>query len=180
MDTNLFHSLEGENIYFKPLSINDAQEVHSYASDKEVSRFIGWPLMNSLNETSNYIEEMLRREKAVTHIYASVALKSTHAIIGTAMIFNFNREAKHAEIGYVFHSDYWGKGYGTETVTLLDNFAFNSINLHKIHAHVVDTNFGSVRVLEKNGFKLEGRLKDHHFIEGKYYDGLLFGKLQSN
>ena len=176
MSTSLFHGLKGENIYFKPLSTYDVQEIHSYASDEDVSRFIGWKLMKTLNETHNYIEEMLERESEGTHLYASIVLKSTQKIIGTAMIFNFDHEAKHAEIGYVFHRSYWSKGYGTETVALVDDFAFDSLNLHKLYARVVGANIGSIRVLEKNGFKLEGCLKDYFFIDNSYYDEMLFGK----
>lgn len=178
MLTSLFHGLEGENICFKPLDANDAEAIHSYASDVNVKRFIGWPLMKTLDETRNYIIEMLKRESAGTHLYASIALKTTQEIMGTAMIFNFDREANHAEIGYVFHSSHWGKGYGTEAVALMSDFAFDSLNLHKLHARVVGANVGSGRVLEKNGFELEGRLKDHYFIDGSYHDGLLFGKLR--
>ena len=176
MNTSLFHGLEGEHIYFKALNTNDVQEIHSYASDEDVSRFIGWKLMKTLKETHDYIEEMLRRELAGTHLYASIVLKSTQEIIGTAMIFNFDHEAKHAEIGYVFHRSHWGKGYGSETISLMNGFASDSLNLHKLHARVVDANIGSIRVLEKNGYKLEGRLKDYYFIDGSYYDGMLFGK----
>jgi ribosomal-protein-alanine N-acetyltransferase len=169
--------LEGEKITFKALSIDDVQEIHKYASDKEVSQFIGWDLMNTLNETREHIEIMLKRESAGTHLYASIVLKSTQAIVGTAMIFNFDQEANQAEIGYVFHKDHWGKGYGTESVALMSDFAFESLNLHKLHARVVDANIGSARILEKNKYELEGRLKDHYFIEDKYYDALLFGNL---
>lgn len=179
MNISLFHTLEGKNICFKTLSTNDAQEIHNYASDEEVSRFIGWKLMKTLSETSLFIEEMLRREQAGTHLYASVALKSTQQIIGTVMIFNFDKEANQAEVGYVFHRDHWGKGYGTESVALLSNFAFESLKLHKLHAGIVDANIGSAHILVKNGFELEGRLKDHYFIENKYYDALLFGKIQA-
>ncbi|HRS22314.1 MAG TPA: GNAT family N-acetyltransferase, partial [Clostridia bacterium] len=89
MSASIFHSLEGRNIYFKPLNAIDAEAIHSYASDENVKRFIGWPLMKSLEETRSHIEEMLKRESAGTHLYASVALKSTQEIIGTVMIFNF-------------------------------------------------------------------------------------------
>lgn len=177
--TNLFHSLQEKNIYFKPLSINDVQEIHSFTSDEDVSRFIGWRLMTNSNETKEHIEKMIKRELDGIYLYASIVLKSTNAIIGTAMIFNFNKEANHAEIGYVIHKDYWGKGYGTETVCLLNNFAFSTLSFHKIHANVVDTNIGSIRVLENNGFELEGRLKDYYFIDGRYFDGLVFGKLNA-
>lgn len=179
MRASLFHSLEGKNICFKSLSINDVGEIHSYASDEEVSRFIGWNLMNTLDETREHIETMLKRESAGTHLYASIFLKSAQEIIGTAMIFNFDQKANHAEIGYVFHKEYWGKGYGTESVALMSDFAFETLNLHRVHASVVDVNIGSARILEKSGYELEGRLKDHYFIEDKYYDALLFGKVQT-
>ena len=179
MDLSLFHALEGESVIFKPLSTNDVREIHDFASDEEVSRFIGWNLMNTLDETREHIETMINRESAGTHLYASIVLKSTQAIIGTGMIFNFDQKANKAEIGYVFDKNYWGKGYGTESLALMSDFAFESLNLHKIHASVVDANAGSARILEKNGYVLEGRLKDHYFIENQYYDGLLFGKIQT-
>lgn len=177
MNMNLFHELKGEKIYFKSLSLDDAQAIHNYASDTDVSRFIGWRLMNNLNETQEYVEEMIKREAAGTHLYASIVLKATQEIIGIAMIFNFDQEARHAEIGYIFHKDYWGQGYGTEAVTLMNNFAFESLKFHKLHARVIDLNVGSIRVLERNGFELEGRFKDYYFIEDMYQDGLFFGKI---
>lgn len=178
VSADLFHKLEGKNLYFKALDTGDAAEIHSYASDENVKKFIGWPLMKSLEETSAFVEEMLRREAAGTHLYASVVLKATQEIVGTVMLFGFDREAKHAEIGYVFHSRHWGKGYGTETVALTSDFAFENLDLHKLHARVADANIGSARVLEKNGFELEGRLRDYYFIDGSYYDSLLFGKFR--
>lgn len=179
METSLFHSLEGKSICFRELSINDAQAIHEYASDEDVARFIGWNLMNTLNETREHIERMLKRESEGTHLYASIVQKSTQTVIGTAMIFNFDKEANQAEVGYVFHRSYWGRGYGTECVALITDFAFKSLKLHKLHASVVDANIGSARILEKNGYELEGRLKDYYFIEDKYYAALLFGKIQN-
>jgi len=174
-----FHSLEGEKVYFKALNIEDVQEIHDYASDPEVSRFIGWNLMNTVHETRKLIETMLDRDSAGTHFYASIVLKSTQEIIGTAMVFNIDKEANKAEIGYVIHRNHWGKGYGSEIVALMTDFAFQSLHLHKLYAYVVDANIGSARILEKNGYELEGRLKDNYFIEDKYYDALFFGKISN-
>lgn len=178
--TNLFHSLSGDNLYFKALSTNDAQEIHRFTSDEDVSRFIGWKLMISLDETIDHIERMIQREIDGIYLYASIALKVSSEIIGTAMVFNFNKEANHAEMGYVLHKNFWGRGYGRETVKLLIDFAFSTLKLHKIHANVVDTNWGSIKVLEHNGFELEGRLKDYYLVDGKFFDGLIFGKVNSH
>ncbi len=179
MDTNLrlFHTLEAGNICFKSLAADDTREIHTYVSDEEVSRFIGWKLMKTLDETRAFIETMLKREAAGTHMYASVILKATQAIIGTVMIFDFDQIANQAEIGYVFHKKYWSKGYGTESIALLTDFAFDTLKLHKLHASVVDANIGSARILEKNGYELEGRIKDHFYIDSTYYDQLLYGKI---
>lgn len=177
MDLDLFHSLEMGNVYFKPLSMTDAPTIHEYASDEDVSRFIGWNLMKNLEETTAYVETMINREIAGTHLYAVAMDKMTHTHLGTVMIFNFDKEANHAEVGYVFHKAQWGKGYGSTCVKMMCDFAFESLLLHKLVASVTDANIGSARILEKNGFELEGRLKDHFYIENRYYDDLLFGKI---
>ncbi|HET7628009.1 MAG TPA: GNAT family N-acetyltransferase [Bacillales bacterium] len=178
MDRDLFHSLKGEQIRFQALSVDDAEAIHAYASNAEVSRFIGWNLMQALEDTRNFIQAMIKRESEGSHLYASIVKESTGEIVGTVMFFNFDREAKKAEVGYVLHQDHWGKGYGTEAVALMTRFGFESSKLHKLHAGVVDVNVGSARILEKNSYELEGRLKDHYFIEGRYYDALLYGKIQ--
>lgn len=178
MNQHSFHSLQGAKIRLKQVSAHDASEMHAYLSDEDVSRFIGWKLMHTVDETRAHIEALLTREAAGTHLYASIVLASTQAVIGNAMMFSFDWNAKHAEIGYVFHKGYWGKGYGTECVALMDEFAFGVLQLHKLYASAAAANTGSARILEKNGYQLEGRLKDHYFIDGQYDDALLFGKIR--
>ncbi len=179
MNTNLFHMLDGDNIYFRLLSIDDALDIHKFASDKKVAKFIGWNLTHSLEETLELIEGMIKKESAGTSLYASIVHKETDRVIGTCMFFNFNLEAKHAEIGYVLSASHWNKGYGKEIVSIMDDYALEYLELHKLHARVVDVNIGSSKVLEKNEFLLEGRLKDYYFIDDEYYDGLFFGKIIS-
>jgi ribosomal-protein-alanine N-acetyltransferase len=177
MSISIFHGLQGEKIYFKALSIDDVEAIHSYASDPNVKKFIGWPLMKTLEDTRKHIEGMIQKEEAGTHQFVSIVLKENNEVIGTAIVFNFDKEANNAEIGYVLHADHWGKGYGTEVVALVSDYVFKTLKLHRLHARVVHVNTGSARILEKNGFDLEGRLREHHFIDGKYYDCLIYGKL---
>jgi ribosomal-protein-alanine N-acetyltransferase len=132
--------------------------------------------MKTPEETLRHIEEMRKREAAGTHVYASILIEETKELIGTAMLFNFDLEARHAEIGYVLHPDHWGKGYGTEAISMMDAFAFDILHLHKLHAQVVEANTGSLRVLEKNDYHLEGRLLDYYHIDGRYHDALLLGR----
>ena len=93
------------------------------------------------------------------------------------MIFGFNEEDKHAEIGYVLDKDHWRKGYGVETIRLVNEYVSKHLDLHRLNAFVVDVNIGSAKALEKNGFILEGRSKDFYLIDGSYYDSLIYGKI---
>lgn len=177
MNKDIFHSLKGNNIYFKKISKDDVKSIHDYASDKEVSRFIGWELTDNLHETDLLVDKFIKNELEETHLYASVVLEKTNLVIGTIIIFNFNEQSNQAEIGYVFNKKYWGKGYGSESLRMATDFAFKFLKLHKLHAIVTEDNIGSSRILEKNGYQQEGKLKDHFFIEDKYYDALIFGKI---
>ncbi len=160
MTKNLFHSLEGTRLQLRKITMDDAAEMFAYLSDEEVSRFIGWKLMHTLEDTRGHIGTLLAREEAGTHLYAAVVEKATGAVIGNAMLFNMDAAESHAEIGYVFHKGYWGQGYGTECVTLVDEFAFDSLQLHKLYACVNPANLPSARILEKNGYKVDEVLSD--------------------
>lgn len=173
---DIFHNLSDDIISFQELDIKNTDEIHSYTSDVDVSRYIGWKLMLHREETYEHIETMLKREAAGTHLYASVVLKETGAVIGTVMLFDFHFDSSIAEIGYVFHKNYWGKGYGTRSVALICEFAEHKLKLIRLTASVVDENVSSARILIKNGFLLEERVKGEYQIDGRTCDKLVFCK----
>jgi RimJ/RimL family protein N-acetyltransferase len=85
-----------------------------------------------------------------------------------------------AEIGYWLARSYWGKGIMTEAVRAYVRYAFNELQLLRLTAHVFEGNAGSARVLEQNGFKLEGRLRKHISKDGQMLDGRLYGLLKED
>ncbi len=178
MSNILFHNLETPLLQFKQMVMEDVQAIHTYASDEDVSRFIGWPLMKSIEETEDFVTEMMAKEVSGTHIYANIIEKRTNEVIGTVMIFNIDPIANKAEVGYVFRKDTWGRGYCSEALEKICDHGFKVLDLHKIHAQVTDSNIGSSRVLEKNKFIKEGHLKDHYYIDNQYFDCLLYGRIK--
>jgi [ribosomal protein S5]-alanine N-acetyltransferase len=71
---------------------------------------------------------------------------------------------------------FWGRGIMTEAVTAVTDFCFDNFPLRRISAEVFSSNPASARVLEKVGFDLEGRLKNHVMKEGKLLDSLLYAR----
>ncbi len=57
MNVTKLENLEGERIKFVALSLEDSVAIHEFASNEDVSRFIGWPLTQTLEETEKYIKK---------------------------------------------------------------------------------------------------------------------------
>ena len=172
------YGIKGERIEFTQMRIENTHAIHVMASDPEVSQFIGWPLTKTVDETLDYVKEMLRREEAGTFKYANIVDKKFGTVIGNVMLFGHDGGARHAEIGYVIDKSLWGKGIGTEVIGLVMEHAFGPMGLRKLHARVVSENAGSERVLEKNGFFIEGRQKDYFCINNKLMDCIWYGYIK--
>lgn len=92
-------------------------------------------------------------------------------LIGTIGLFRIVRDPlQSAIIGYSLSKNHNGKGYATEAVKLVLDYAFTILKLHRIEAGVMPHNLGSIRVLEKAGFEKEGISKSNVKINGKWED----------
>ena len=90
----------------------------------------------------------------------------------------FNKIDKHkAELGYWLGEKYWRQGIMTSAVKLLTKYAFKELGLKRIYAYIFSFNRASRRVLEKSGYKYEGRLRKNVLKDGKLIDELLFAKI---
>lgn len=103
-------------------------------------------------------------------IIFAVRLRGNPQIIGSIGLHHVKPFDRVATLGYYLGKEYWGKGYGTEAVMLIVEYAFNTLNLQKIAAEVYDFNKASLKCLDKCGFKEEGKFMRHRFRSGRYVD----------
>lgn len=83
-----------------------------------------------------------------------------------------------AEIGYVLLSSHWSKGIMTEAVRQICETAFEELDILRITGLVYEPNTGSRKVLEKNGFSLEGIQKQAVKKGDNVYDLCIYGKVK--
>ncbi|MBJ7577561.1 GNAT family N-acetyltransferase [Devosia sp. MC532] len=97
-------------------------------------------------------------------------------LVGGVTLSNIRRRAaQFANLGYWMGQRYAGQGIMSRAVSLLIPFAFETLDLHRLHAAFIPNNRASRRVLEKNGFKEEG-FADHYLqIDGRWADHILMG-----
>ena len=84
---------------------------------------------------------------------------------------------RKAELYIFVNPDLQTRGIGTRVITLLCKYAFEILNLHKIYLYTNETNVAAQKVYEKNGFKLEGRLRDELYVNERYETRLYYGLL---
>ncbi|GGE60576.1 RimJ/RimL family protein N-acetyltransferase [Priestia taiwanensis] len=111
-------------------------------------------------------------QKENDHGYLFVIMqKDPEEIIGEVMLTEVVRiNLQSCWIGYFLDKEYNGKGYMTEAVKLVVDYAFQQLNLHRIEAGVMPHNIGSMKVLEKAGFHKEGIARKNVKINGTWED----------
>jgi RimJ/RimL family protein N-acetyltransferase len=101
--------------------------------------------------------------------------------IGSTFFRDIDYEHEKAEVGLVIgEKDAWGSGYGTEATSLMVDYAFNTLGLHKVFTRILADNIKPEKICITTGFSLEGRLKDDVKFEGKFVDVLLMAKIKDD
>ena len=98
--------------------------------------------------------------------------------IGNIVISGLSSVHKRAEITYVVgDTGYWGKGVASYAISEIVKKSKMDYKLNRLYAGLAEGNIGSARVLEKNGFKLEGKRLNHLFYGGEFHNQLDYGLL---
>lgn len=105
----------------------------------------------------------------------------TQQLIGHISLYAIKRlPYSSAFIGYSMDQYFSGRGIATEAVELVLEFAFKTLNIHRVEAYVAPENLASVRVLEKSGLVQEGLLRELLFINGQWVDHYMYAILQKD
>lgn len=83
------------------------------------------------------------------------------------------------ELGYrIFRPEDRGKGYTSEAVRLFCSYLFSARPINRIQACADVNNIGSIKVMEKCGFKKEGTMRKAMFNRGEYRDVVIYSLLR--
>lgn len=86
---------------------------------------------------------------------------------------------KHAgSLGMAVRDDWQGKGVGTALMQVCVDLADNWLNYHRLELDVFVDNEPAIHLYEKFGFKIEGRLVDFAFRDGRFVDVYVMGRIR--
>ncbi len=102
--------IETERLVLRPVTLDDAEAMFEYASDKETTRYT-FPTNQSLEETKNNIAQFYLANQLGRW---GIELKNSGEFIGTIDLHKIDTVLKKAAIGYIIHQKYWNQGLTTE------------------------------------------------------------------
>jgi RimJ/RimL family protein N-acetyltransferase len=122
-------------------------------------------------------ERMAKTREDPKHVTFAVTVEDEP--IGTCSLFQEDTLARHAELGIALRLGVAGKGYGTDALRVLVEYAFTRRNLRRVHLIVVASNERAIASYRKVGFVEEGRRREHCWVRGAYVDEVIMGLLRS-
>jgi ribosomal-protein-alanine N-acetyltransferase len=178
--TDPFPVLVSQRLILRQVMVEDVNEIFFLRSDKEVLKFLDRPPAKSVEEAKQFIDKLKVLEANQEGITWAIALKEDVKLVGTISYWNIFKEHYRAEIGYVLHPGFQGKGIMQEAISAVLEYGFTTMNIHSVEANVNPYNHASIKLLERNQFKREGYFKENYYFNGQFLDSAIYSLLVSD
>ena len=169
--------IRSKKFILRPFKKGDEQSSIRNINNKKIARnTLSIPYPYKLKDAHFWINHNLKLNKKKKKSEINFAIDIDNEVIGG---IGLNKIEPHmAEIGYWIGENYWRQGIMTLAVKLVTRYAFTKLGLKRVYAYVFLFNKASVRVLEKAGYKYEGRLRKNVLKNNKLIDVLVFAKIK--
>jgi len=159
--------LPGDRVRLRAIEREDIPRFLRWLNDPEVIHFLTIYIPMSRDEEERWFEQQLQdRSKKILAIETE-----TGEHIGNVGLEDVDWKNRLATLGIVIgEKKFWGKGYGTAAIRALLRFAFEEMNLNRVHLTVFDYNERARRCYRRCGFIEEGVARQAHFSRGQYHD----------
>lgn len=174
---------EGRLIRLRAREPRDADQLHRWFNDPEVTRYLSLRYPVSHRTEAEFLADHGQPGYANASFAIEALLDSQ--LIGGADLRTSSPEDRCAELGIAIGDrTRWHGGYGTDAVATLCRFGFEMMNLHRIELWVFAENERAVRLYERLGFQREGTRRQAAWKFGRWHDlhlmALLEGELRES
>jgi diamine N-acetyltransferase len=168
--------LIGQHVYLRPLEKDDLLRIREWANDPEVRRLTGEVTPMSDVGADDFLE---RVHKDQERVWFAIVLKENDQMIGETGLLRMFHAWRTTDLSIIIgDKEAWNKGYGTEAILLLLDYAFGALNFHRIALGVVGFNARAIRFYEKVGFRQEGIQRDGYYLDHQYHDFVMMSILE--
>ncbi len=160
--------LKGKTIYLRLLSQADLKDRVEWINDEEniQTLLFDWP--TSYEKTLKWYNNVLF-DSAKLHF--SIVDRDTDELIGMTGLLNIDRINHHAQLYITIgNRKYRGRRLPDEVIPLVLQYGFSELELKKIYLYTLPANERGRHVYERNGFRLDGILRQQVYCRGQQQD----------
>ncbi|KAH8832524.1 acyl-CoA N-acyltransferase [Flagelloscypha sp. PMI_526] len=128
--------------------------------------------------TKETAEKRIEKFIEGSHLWAAMEIRETGEMAGWVVSWLDNAKNRKGWFGIVVLPQFWGRGYASQVITWLLEYAFDNLGYHRMGLHVFSGNMRAVELYRRLGFKEEGRVRETLYCDGKWQDEILMGLLE--
>jgi RimJ/RimL family protein N-acetyltransferase len=168
--------LIGKRVYLRALGKEDLIYIRKWSNDHEIRKLTGEVVSMSQADADKFLERVYSDN---TREWFVIVVKENDRVIGETGLLRMFPAWRTTDISIIIgEKDAWGKGYGTEAILLLLDYAFRCLNFHRVAIGEVAFNEKAIHFWEKVGFKKEGIQRDGYYYNHKYHDFVMMSILE--
>lgn len=150
-------SFETDHLRLRRSVVEDAEAIFAeYAQDREVTMYLAWRPTGQIEDTREHLRVSAKAWEEGKAFQWVIFRKRDNQLLGAV---GMRVDGHKVELGYVLARRFWGKGYMTEAVRAVVNWAIKEEEVYRIWAVCDVENPASARVMEKAGLQREGILR---------------------
>ena len=173
--------LETLRLQLRPLELSDTLEIQRAAGIREIAdTMISLPHPYPVGEAERYISQKQNEREAGSSVTFIIEMKAEAGFCGLIEVRDIDHEHSQGELSFWLSINAWGHGYMSEVVQVVVRYGFEVLSLNRLYAYHMLRNPATGRVLEKNGFELEGLLRQRVKKWGQYEDVVLLAILRQD
>ncbi len=166
--------MQGEKVTLRALEPEDLEFLFQMENDNSL-----WEVSHTQTPFSKFILKQYL-ENAHLDIFEAKQLRliiadnKSKKAVGMIDLFDFNPQHKRAGVGIVLNKNATNHGYAGEALSILIEYAFNTLHLHQLYASMTDDNTKSIHLFEKLNFQKVGIKKDWIATQNGFKDELFY------
>ncbi len=173
-------TLKTPRLHIRALSEGDVPDLYAIFSHPKVAKFWSAPAMTEQQQARDLYTSVQTHLQNQTLYQWGIALSETNQVIGTCTLAHLDLQNRRAEIGFALHPDHWRNGFTGEAIAELIRFAFEDLQMHRIEADIDPLNTASIALIERQGFRREGLMRERWIVAGQICDSAMYGILKSD
>jgi RimJ/RimL family protein N-acetyltransferase len=166
-------------VYLRAFELNDSVLFHKFRNDDEIFELItGNKYFVSFEREKKWVEEKIFNDQR--NIYLSICLKDNDRLIGYASINEIDYRNRSAQWGsIIIDKSEQGKGLSIAVGQLLLKLVFEELGLNRFYSYINENHIGSLKMVEKLGFKQEGLFRENIFKLNRFHNCIAISILKS-